>query len=585
MEEEYQLALLLAKDDAAKRLEVEKKYRDDRLEFMKEYRVELGLSLTQIKIAEQTNANDILNLKKKMYTDDLDEFEKTWKARIDREEEGSAKRLLLEKQFLEEKLQLYTDNQEALGISDEQFATFQVNSQRQLAKITAELTKDFNFDVGVLITRSNLERQMNLLADQLGSPDALEPWNKYVKEIARVVTMEDPITELENIFRNSEDAIEGFTGFARENSEITLKMMRDIAQEYFRQEQSAQALSINNLRIYTAAAKADMESTMRTISETFAFDQLREDTDAYFNKLMDLQQRSYQQQVDLTQQQYVDYVSKQIAQFEAAVKEVEQDHILRKQMATILGGDLATLEEEKEARLLSIREAFNISRQQQEQINFDALAALKVDHETKMNQIEQAASDERIRIRQREENEKLDLGRRGLQGIQALSNLFFNMQKKTGEKVSKEEETRLRQQFEANKLFNAGLAVINGIQSILAITSTAVDPTGITTAIRIAAQVALNAASLAGILGQGYNGPFAGKDLPDPATTTGGGGGSTPAIPPMPTFNPASFIGLGSNQMLGPGMVQNPNRVYVVESDITMTQRRVSVIEERAKLT
>ena len=117
MEEEYELALLMAKDDAAKRIEIEKKYRDDKIEFMKEYRVELGLSLTQIKIAEQTNANEILTLKKQLYKDDFDEFEKTWKARIDREEDGSRAKLQLEKQFLEERLKLYQDNYQALALS------------------------------------------------------------------------------------------------------------------------------------------------------------------------------------------------------------------------------------------------------------------------------------------------------------------------------------------------------------------------------------------------------------------------------------------------------------------------------------
>jgi hypothetical protein len=60
----------------------------------------------------------------------------------------------------------------------------------------------------------------------------------------------------------------------------------------------------------------------------------------------------------------------------------------------------------------------------------------------------------------------------------------------------------------------------------------------------------------------------------------GGGGGSVSS----PTFNPQQFFGLGQGNI-------NPNtggpqdtRVFVVESDITNTQNRVSVIEDRARI-
>ena len=76
---------------------------------------------------------------------------------------------------------------------------------------------------------------------------------------------------------------------------------------------------------------------------------------------------------------------------------------------------------------------------------------------------------------------------------------ILQAQLNNAEKGSKEEEKLLKKQFQVNKAFQTANAVINGIQAIQAIQATAVDPTGITTALRIGASVALTAANLAKI--------------------------------------------------------------------------------------
>lgn len=59
-----------------------------------------------------------------------------------------------------------------------------------------------------------------------------------------------------------------------------------------------------------------------------------------------------------------------------------------------------------------------------------------------------------------------------------------------------------------------------------------------------------------------------------------GGGGDT-----RTTFQPAQFMGLGAEtQPTGGGGTQAPIKVYVSETDITSTQNKVAVIEDRAKI-
>jgi hypothetical protein len=59
-----------------------------------------------------------------------------------------------------------------------------------------------------------------------------------------------------------------------------------------------------------------------------------------------------------------------------------------------------------------------------------------------------------------------------------------------------------------------------------------------------------------------------------------GGGGDT-----RTTFQPAQFMGLGAEtQPTGGGGAQAPIKVYVSETDITSTQNKVAVIEDRAKI-
>jgi hypothetical protein len=139
-----------------------------------------------------------------------------------------------------------------------------------------------------------------------------------------------------------------------------------------------------------------------------------------------------------------------------------------------------------------------------------------------------------------------------LDSIQAITDLSFAIKKKNLVEGSKEEEDYLKKQFDVNKAFQISTALINGIQGVLNITATSKDATGITTALRIAGQVALTAASVAKI---------AATQFKSTSTNVGGltnvgaaTGISQPNLPNRPTTPNTP--------------VQPPIKVYVVEKDI-----------------
>lgn len=70
-------------------------------------------------------------------------------------------------------------------------------------------------------------------------------------------------------------------------------------------------------------------------------------------------------------------------------------------------------------------------------------------------------------------------------------------------------------------------------------------------------------------------------DTPIPNSGGGGGGGSIPSMPAAPAMRPTGFS-TGQPSQIPPKV--EPQKVYVVESDITNTQKKVSRIESKATI-
>lgn len=174
-------------------------------------------------------------------------------------------------------------------------------------------------------------------------------------------------------------------------------------------------------------------------------------------------------------------------------------------------------------------------------------------------------------FRMKQIKEDLDTASNSISALQGLSDTFFAIQQANQKEGSEEAERNAKKQFQINKSLQIGAAVVNGLQSILAITSVPDFTLGIATATRIAAQIALNGATIAKIAAQQYKSSNSGgnNSVQAPRANTPNANTPTPQQATLPGQD-GTFI-------------KPDNKVYVLESDITKTQDRVARVGEQAK--
>lgn len=167
-------------------------------------------------------------------------------------------------------------------------------------------------------------------------------------------------------------------------------------------------------------------------------------------------------------------------------------------------------------------------------------------------------------------------------GLTDLSTVFYNTKLNNAKKGSAEEEKILKEQFEVNKAFQIANAVINGamaVTSILASPANKVDPSGTVMAIQIAAAIASTAAQISTIERTRFQG---GAPQAPEAPNIGGAGGQAPTgTPQMPQTRTEQGTFLNEQ---GQTTGRLDTRVYVLESDITSTQRDVNRVKTQSKV-
>jgi trimeric autotransporter adhesin len=230
----------------------------------------------------------------------------------------------------------------------------------------------------------------------------------------------------------------------------------------------------------------------------------------------------------------------------------------------------------KDAEMVKLLETELAAELVKIQDDADKEKTAKLKEETdKQNKIKEDARQLEIKGIQ----DNLDTAAAALDSINSLASIGMEAKLKGVKKGSKEEEKILRQQFKQQKAMQLAMAVINGAQSILAITATAVDPTGITTAIRIAATVAATAASIATIAGTQFGGSASAPDAPDV-----GAGATAAAVAPA---GPSLFgqANTGNNISAGGTPSQNITVTAIVsETEMTASQHHVANIQNNSNL-
>jgi len=162
-----------------------------------------------------------------------------------------------------------------------------------------------------------------------------------------------------------------------------------------------------------------------------------------------------------------------------------------------------------------------------------------------------------------------------------LSTIFYNTKLNHAKKGSAEEEKILKQQFEVNKAFQIANAIINGataVTGILASTSSK-DPLGIIGVIRIAAAIATTAAQISTIERTRFE--SAAPQTPETPSMSAAAEQAPTGTPQMPQTRTEQGTFLNEQ---GQTTGRLDTRVYVLESDITSTQRDVNRVKTQSKV-
>lgn len=164
----------------------------------------------------------------------------------------------------------------------------------------------------------------------------------------------------------------------------------------------------------------------------------------------------------------------------------------------------------------------------------------------------------------------------GFQAAQGLSDAIFSIKLANVKKGSKEEENAARKQFQVNKALSISTAIMQGAQSVLAITAVPDFTLGVASAIRIAAVAATTVATVAKIAATQF-GSAGGGGASAPAAAGNGGGQEAPAVA---NFVQPKLETVGSqNQAQGGTQGQPIVKAFVVTQDITDSQNKEKIIE------
>lgn len=172
---------------------------------------------------------------------------------------------------------------------------------------------------------------------------------------------------------------------------------------------------------------------------------------------------------------------------------------------------------------------------------------------------------------------------------EAATNAITKIQDASNKAIDKSNRELAEKQFKRQKALNIVNAIINGAQAVLQSIATFGPPPSPLGIAGIAAAGIITAAQIAAIASQKFDGGATGA--PTSVSTPSVPDTTTPSASPVTQASSGGFTGFNQGVLGTPtgagatGTVLNPvsdQRVYILESDITNTQRRVSTLESNA---
>ena len=271
---------------------------------------------------------------------------------------------------------------------------------------------------------------------------------------------------------------------------------------------------------------------------------------------------------------------------EARLKELALEDTLNQKKFNdrIKQAELNALENEKdvEAQVNLLEQKRQLELQNLELTSLDR-SLINKKYADQEEELRKAARQKEIEEERKKQEEIFQITNTSLSATQNLSDLFFTLKTNNLKKGSKKEEEYAKKQFEINKGLQIATALVNGAQGVLAITTVPDFTLGVATAIRIAGQVALTAATVAKIATTKFQ----------PTSSGGGGdtGGGVPSvpIPPPPTVNNPNANVEGTRFDQEGNKINNQQtpmiqvNATVGVDEITAKSNRVQVLENQSK--
>jgi len=201
---------------------------------------------------------------------------------------------------------------------------------------------------------------------------------------------------------------------------------------------------------------------------------------------------------------------------------------------------------------------------------------IKADYESKLSQLKKQKAEEDKQIQLDTINASTQIAAQGLNSIQSLSDAIFSAKMSKLEKGSAAELAAAKKQFEINKKLQIASAVISGVQGVInALTAQSVVPEPFGTILKAANAVAIGISTGANIA-KIKNSKFEGGG----SVSSSGGSVSAPSMP-MPNVSEPSLTATAG--LAGSGTTDTkPNKVYVLDSDITAQQNQSAKVQTLA---
>lgn len=202
---------------------------------------------------------------------------------------------------------------------------------------------------------------------------------------------------------------------------------------------------------------------------------------------------------------------------------------------------------------------------------------IKADYENKLSDLKKQKAEEDKQIQLDTVNASTQIAQQGMNAIQSLSDAIFSAKMSKLEKGSAAELAAAKKQFETNKKLQIASAIISGVQGVInALTASTVLPEPFGTILKAANAVAIGistGANIAKIKNSKFEGGGGGASM-------SGGSVSAPSIP-MPSVAEPSLTATAG--LAGSGTSDaKPNKVYVLDSDITAQQNQSAKVQTLA---